>query len=277
MPLSKQHLLPASHLQALVDSVGERRKVVNFKRLSITDYKVDIKRHCSEKDLQKALADGGKLLLCAVFSIVAFVLCPQPGTRQAGCCEHFGAAAGCAQQSGRGNRHSCSRAQPAYSSGSYVAIPSAAPSTAGMLLGGALLARSSSVAWALACSAALRPGWKTGTWSFLKLLLATSRAIRTLLQPVNSADGVCTGQAAPAFGQYPLWHRPLPWPAAAAAGRVGGSSRRARPGGPMLAGWLVLAERTSGCGQAPCCGATSRTVGGHTTLPACACKLQQRQ
>lgn len=53
--------------QALVDSVGERRKVMNFKRLSITDYKVDIKRHCSEKDLSKALGDAGE---CSSFLMI---------------------------------------------------------------------------------------------------------------------------------------------------------------------------------------------------------------
>lgn len=34
--------------------------MVNFKRLAITDLKVDIKRHAPKKDLKKALAESGE-------------------------------------------------------------------------------------------------------------------------------------------------------------------------------------------------------------------------
>lgn len=46
--------------QALVDFPEQERRVVNFKRLAITDFKVDIKRHAVKKDLKKALADAGE-------------------------------------------------------------------------------------------------------------------------------------------------------------------------------------------------------------------------
>ncbi len=35
--------------------------MINFKRLALTDFKVDIKRHAAKKDLSKALADAGEL------------------------------------------------------------------------------------------------------------------------------------------------------------------------------------------------------------------------
>lgn len=44
--------------RALVDFPDQARRVVNFKRLTITDFKVDIKRHAAKKDLAKALADA---------------------------------------------------------------------------------------------------------------------------------------------------------------------------------------------------------------------------
>ncbi|GFR48533.1 hypothetical protein Agub_g10429 [Astrephomene gubernaculifera] len=44
--------------RALVDFPDQERRVVNFKRLALTDYKVDIKRHAPKKDLKKALADA---------------------------------------------------------------------------------------------------------------------------------------------------------------------------------------------------------------------------
>ncbi|KAG2450843.1 hypothetical protein HYH02_004677 [Chlamydomonas schloesseri] len=44
--------------RALVDFPEQERRVVNFKRLAITDFKVDIKRHAAKKDLKKALADA---------------------------------------------------------------------------------------------------------------------------------------------------------------------------------------------------------------------------
>lgn len=46
-------------MQALVDFPGEARRVMNFKRLALTDYKVDIKRHAPKKDLTKAVSEAG--------------------------------------------------------------------------------------------------------------------------------------------------------------------------------------------------------------------------
>jgi large subunit ribosomal protein L14e len=47
-------------LQVLASVVGERRSVINFKRLTLTDFKVDIKRHCAEKELKAALAENSE-------------------------------------------------------------------------------------------------------------------------------------------------------------------------------------------------------------------------
>ncbi|GIL44734.1 hypothetical protein Vafri_2249, partial [Volvox africanus] len=44
--------------RALVDFPEQERRVVNFKRLALTDFKVDIKRHAPKKDLKKALAEA---------------------------------------------------------------------------------------------------------------------------------------------------------------------------------------------------------------------------
>ncbi len=45
--------------QALVDSPTETRRVVNFKRLALTDLKVDIKRVPGKTELTKAFTDAG--------------------------------------------------------------------------------------------------------------------------------------------------------------------------------------------------------------------------
>jgi len=45
--------------QALVDSPTETRRVVNFKRLALTDLKVDIKRVPGKKELTQAFTEAG--------------------------------------------------------------------------------------------------------------------------------------------------------------------------------------------------------------------------
>ena len=50
---------PALHAQALVDRPDEVRRVENFKRLAITDLKVDIPRLAKKAVLKKALEEGG--------------------------------------------------------------------------------------------------------------------------------------------------------------------------------------------------------------------------
>ena len=49
---------PAS-LQALVDRPDEVRRIVNFKRLQLTDYKIDIPRIAKKKVLAAALEESG--------------------------------------------------------------------------------------------------------------------------------------------------------------------------------------------------------------------------
>jgi len=46
--------------QALVDAPGRARDVVNFKRLALTDYKVDIPRLASKKVLTAEFSKAGK-------------------------------------------------------------------------------------------------------------------------------------------------------------------------------------------------------------------------
>jgi hypothetical protein len=46
--------------QALVDSPTETRKVVGFKRLALTDLKVDIKRVPGKTELTKAFTEAGE-------------------------------------------------------------------------------------------------------------------------------------------------------------------------------------------------------------------------
>lgn len=46
--------------QALVDAPTETRKVVNFKRLTLTDFKVEIPRLASKKVLTEALNSAGE-------------------------------------------------------------------------------------------------------------------------------------------------------------------------------------------------------------------------
>jgi hypothetical protein len=47
-------------VQALVDSPTETRRVVNFKRLALTDLKVDIKRVPGKTELTKAFTEAGE-------------------------------------------------------------------------------------------------------------------------------------------------------------------------------------------------------------------------
>ena len=46
------------HLQALIDRPDEARSVINFKRLTITDFKVDIPRCAKKTVLKKAIEDS---------------------------------------------------------------------------------------------------------------------------------------------------------------------------------------------------------------------------
>lgn len=50
---------PGVLLQALVDAPGQARRVVNFKRLTLTDLKVDIPRLASKKVLTAKFAEAG--------------------------------------------------------------------------------------------------------------------------------------------------------------------------------------------------------------------------
>ena len=47
-------------MQALVDAPDMVRRQMNFKRLSLTDIKIDIKRVPKKKDLNAAIESGGK-------------------------------------------------------------------------------------------------------------------------------------------------------------------------------------------------------------------------
>ena len=51
---------PTSHRRALVDAPDYTRKIVSFRRLSLTDLKVDIPRLASKKVLSAKLAESGK-------------------------------------------------------------------------------------------------------------------------------------------------------------------------------------------------------------------------
>lgn len=46
--------------RALVDAPGMTRKVMNFKRLALTDFKVEITRQASKKVLNVKWAEAGK-------------------------------------------------------------------------------------------------------------------------------------------------------------------------------------------------------------------------
>lgn len=46
-------------MQALVDRPDEVRRVINFKRLALTDHKVDIPRLAKKKVLSEALSSAG--------------------------------------------------------------------------------------------------------------------------------------------------------------------------------------------------------------------------
>lgn len=49
-------------LQALVDAPAQPRRVVNFKRLALTDLKVEIPRLASKKVLTAAFAEAGEYI-----------------------------------------------------------------------------------------------------------------------------------------------------------------------------------------------------------------------
>ena len=49
-------------LQALVDRPDETRRVMNFKRLALTDHKLDVPRLAKKKAIKKALESNGALL-----------------------------------------------------------------------------------------------------------------------------------------------------------------------------------------------------------------------
>jgi hypothetical protein len=72
--------------QALVDHPDETRRVMNFKRLAITDLKVDIPRLASKKVLKQKLAESGEHLVATVMPrnfrarhVLCFVLGSFPG------------------------------------------------------------------------------------------------------------------------------------------------------------------------------------------------------
>ena len=59
----QQHNLSGQHccsLQALIDRPDEVRKVENFKRFQLTDYKIDIPKLAKKKALKAALEKDGK-------------------------------------------------------------------------------------------------------------------------------------------------------------------------------------------------------------------------
>ena len=58
--LTSKRALP----QALVDRPDEIRRVINFKRLALTDLKVDIPRLAKKKVLKEALATSGTRHAC---------------------------------------------------------------------------------------------------------------------------------------------------------------------------------------------------------------------
>ena len=49
-------------LQALVDRPDETRRVMNFKRLALTDHKLDVPRLAKKKAIKKALESNGEQL-----------------------------------------------------------------------------------------------------------------------------------------------------------------------------------------------------------------------
>lgn len=59
--LSAAHDVSHTCCRALVDAPDATRKIVNFKRLALTDFKVDITRQASKKVLIAKLAESGEL------------------------------------------------------------------------------------------------------------------------------------------------------------------------------------------------------------------------
>lgn len=60
-------------MQALVDRPDEVRRVMNFKRLALTDIKLDIPRLAKKKVLSEALSTAGGVLLDAAAASVYFL------------------------------------------------------------------------------------------------------------------------------------------------------------------------------------------------------------
>ena len=56
------HIFLCYHIQALVDAPDMVRSQMNFKRLSLTDIKIDIKRVPRKKELMEAMKAAGTLL-----------------------------------------------------------------------------------------------------------------------------------------------------------------------------------------------------------------------
>lgn len=62
--LDRRLTLKRARPQALVDRPDEIRRVINFKRLALTDLKVDIPRLAKKKVLKEALATSGMRHAC---------------------------------------------------------------------------------------------------------------------------------------------------------------------------------------------------------------------
>lgn len=52
--------IPVIVMQALVDRPDEVRRILNFKRLALTDFKIDIPRVAKKKVLESALKESGE-------------------------------------------------------------------------------------------------------------------------------------------------------------------------------------------------------------------------
>ncbi len=59
-PPTSRRLTYLALVQALVDAPGEVRKVVNFKRLALTDFKLDIPRLAKKSVLTQKFAEAGE-------------------------------------------------------------------------------------------------------------------------------------------------------------------------------------------------------------------------
>lgn len=100
--------------QALVDAPGQARRVVNFKRMSLTDFVVDIPRLASKKVVTAKFAESGGWLpdtsnICISWHVFIFV-----GTDTGG---ETAAAAARSDCCGRWIKQSCSRHRPVFGTG----------------------------------------------------------------------------------------------------------------------------------------------------------------